>query len=71
MAKVNMRKSDKSGALFDFGNTGGRVRVHFNDKSRNQQTADLTDEELEELLKFANFTDVEKRTGLKKHREEL
>jgi hypothetical protein len=51
MAVVQIRRSDKSGEEIPEG-TGARVRVMFAD-DRDDLRADLTDEEVRELLPFA------------------
>lgn len=52
VAVVQMRKSDKSGVEIPDG-TGARVRVMFADEEKVDLRADLTDEEVAELLPFA------------------
>jgi hypothetical protein len=52
MALATVRKSDKSGELIPEG-TGARVRIMFYDESRADRRADLTDEEIEKILGFA------------------
>jgi hypothetical protein len=52
MALETVRKSDKSGKEIPAG-TGARVRIMFYDESRPDRRADLTDEEVEEILTFA------------------
>ena len=52
MALATIRKSDKSGAEIPEG-TGARVRIMFYDGSRADRRADLTDEEVEKILGFA------------------
>lgn len=52
MALVQVRKSDKSGDEIPEG-TGARVRIMFYDESAVDRRADLTDEEVNELLSFA------------------
>jgi hypothetical protein len=51
VAVVQVRRSDKSGVQIPEG-TGARVRVMFTDE-RDDLRADLTDEEVAELLSFA------------------
>ena len=51
MAIVQLRRSDVSGVEIPDG-TGARVRVMFNDPERDDMRADLTDEEVAELLPF-------------------
>jgi len=63
MALVQVRKSDASGTEIPAG-TGARVRVMFTDPDRNDLRADLTDEEVAELLPFAQ--PVEARPGRRK-----
>lgn len=52
MAVETIRKSDASGEEIPPG-TGARVRVIFNDPKRVDLRADLTDEEVEQLLPWA------------------
>jgi hypothetical protein len=52
MALETVRRSDASGKEIPAG-TGARVRVMFNDKSRHDLRADLTDKEVKELLSWA------------------
>jgi hypothetical protein len=52
MALETVRRSDASGAEIPRG-TGARIRVMFNDKKHTDLRADLTDEEVKELLSFA------------------
>lgn len=52
MAIVQVRKSDKSGAEIPAG-TGARIRVIFNDESKTDLRADLTDAEVKKLLPWA------------------
>lgn len=52
MALTTVRKSDYSGAEIPEG-TGARLRVIFYDDERADRRADLTDEEVEKLLSFA------------------
>lgn len=51
MALEQVRKSDKSGTTLEPG-TGARVRIEFYD-GRVARRADLTDNEVEQLLGFA------------------
>lgn len=53
MAIVQIRKSDYSGAEIPPG-TGARIRVMWNDGAKTDLRADLTDEEVGELLPFAH-----------------
>lgn len=64
MADVRMRVSDKSGQPIPAG-TGARVRVMYFDPAKPDRRADLTDEEVEELLGFAAEVQVrpERRGG--------
>jgi hypothetical protein len=52
MAVVQVRKSDFSGKEIPVG-TGARVRVIFNDERKTDLRADLTDDEVKELLAWA------------------
>jgi hypothetical protein len=52
MALETVRRSDASGAEIARG-TGARIRVMFSDKTQPDLKADLTDEEVKELLSFA------------------
>jgi hypothetical protein len=52
MALETVRRSDASGKEIPQG-TGARVRVMFNDKTKPDLRADLTDKEVKELLSFA------------------
>lgn len=52
MAFVQIRKSDKSGVEIPQG-TGARIRVIFNAEDKDDLRADLSDEEVAELLGFA------------------
>lgn len=52
MAREIVLKSDRSGKEIPKG-TGARVRITFHDRSRTDRRADLTDEEVDELLGFA------------------
>jgi hypothetical protein len=58
MALETVRVSDKSREPIPRG-TGARVRVMFYDESKPDRRADLTDEEVAELLPFT--TEVEQR----------
>ncbi len=51
MARESLTRSDVSGDVIPEG-TGARVRVMFNDPSRADRRADLTDAEVEKLLSF-------------------
>jgi hypothetical protein len=53
MALETVRRSDASGKEIKPG-TGARVRVMFNDKSKNDMKADLTDEEIKKLMPWLN-----------------
>lgn len=68
MAIVNARQSDKSQKMIPLG-TGARILIDFYDKTRVKQTADLSDEEIEELLPFA--TEIEERPARRRGRAEL
>lgn len=52
--------SDKSGQRIE-PNTGGRVRIMFFDKDRVDMRADLTDAEIEKLLRDYKLKEVETR----------
>jgi hypothetical protein len=52
MALATVRRSDLSGQVTP-NRTGARVRVMFNDVTKPDRRADLTDEEVERLLGFA------------------
>lgn len=52
MALETVRKSDASGDIIPAG-TGARVRVIFAAEDKDDLRADLTDEEVEELLPWA------------------
>lgn len=68
MALVQARRSDKSGLMIE-NNTGARVRIEFYDGQRKARRADLTDEEVAELLGFA--VEVESRPNHRRPRAEL
>lgn len=57
MALVQVRKSDYSGSEIPAG-TGARVRIMFSDPERDDMRADLTDEEVAELLSFAQVVET-------------
>jgi hypothetical protein len=63
MALVQVRKSDKSGSEIPE-STGARIRVIFNDGSKTDLRADLTDEEVKKILPFAK--PVEERPARRK-----
>lgn len=52
MAVETVRRSDVSGKVIPEG-TGARIRVIFNDPHRVDLRADITDEEVSELLPWA------------------
>lgn len=52
MALETIRRSDASGKAIPDG-TGARVRVMFNDKSKDDLRADLTDDEIKKLMPWA------------------
>lgn len=57
--------SDKSGDQIPAG-TGGRVRILFNDGSKIDMRADLTDKELKSLISEYGLKEVEPRTERRK-----
>jgi hypothetical protein len=65
MALETVRKSDASGELIPEG-TGARIRVIFNDPERHDLRADLTDDEVAELLPWAR--PVVTRPDRRKHK---
>ncbi|MDE2101485.1 MAG: hypothetical protein KGL39_29840 [Patescibacteria group bacterium] len=60
MARGTVLWSDKSGAQIG-PNTGARVRVAFYAAERLDMRADLTDEEVEKLIREYKFKEVEAR----------
>lgn len=52
MAVETVRRSDASGALIPDG-TGARIRIIFFDVTKDDLRADLTDDEVEDLLPWA------------------
>lgn len=60
MAVKQMRFSDKSGGAIEPG-TGARVRVMFYADDRPDMRADLTDAEVEDLVKRYKLSEVETR----------
>jgi hypothetical protein len=67
MALVQLRKSDYSGVEMPE-KTGARVRVMFYDPERPDRRADLTDEEVDQLLPFVK--EVETRRSRRKAEKE-
>jgi transposase len=68
MALVQARKSDKSGLMIPEG-SGARIRIEFYDGKTTARRADLTTEEVEELLCFAQV--VETRPARRRSRADL
>ena len=64
MTLVQARQSDKSGELIDPG-SGARVRIEFYDGVTVARRADLTNEEVEQVLGFAREVETrpERRRG--------
>ncbi len=60
MARGTVLWSDKSGEQIS-PNTGARVRIMFYDEDRVDMRADLTDAEVEKLVRDYKFKDVESR----------
>ena len=57
--------SDKSGKEIPRG-TGGRVRLLFNDQDKVDMRADLTDEEIEKLVREYKLKEVQPREHRRK-----
>lgn len=68
MALVQARQSDKSGLMIPRG-TGARVRIEFYDGVTVARRADLTNEEVDEILSFAR--EVETRPARRRGRARL
>ena len=68
MALKPTRVSDKSGLTIPAG-TGARIRIEFYDGRTVARRADLTEQEVEELLGFA--VEVETRPDRKRGRADL
>jgi hypothetical protein len=64
MALVQARQSDKSGVMIPPG-SGARVRIEFYDGVTVARRADLTNEEVDEILPFAKEVETrpERRRG--------
>lgn len=64
MALIQLRRSDASGTEIPRG-TGARIKIIFNDPEKDDMRADLTDEEVAELLPFAQPVETrpERRRG--------
>ena len=59
--------SDKSGISIPAG-TGGRVRILFNDENKIDMRADLTDPEIEKLVRDYKLKPVQPRESARKKR---
>jgi len=68
VALVQVRRSDASGDEIPRG-TGARIKIIFNDPAKEDMRADLTDEEVQRILPFAQ--PVEARPERRKAQQRL
>lgn len=70
MARVSGRRSDKSGDLIP-PKTGAIIRIAYWDGTTTARRADLTDEEVAELVELLNAQEIEPRPERRRSRADL